>query len=515
MNGMRERGYRAVKRFFFLVFPLFGAFLFFSFLSRTDTSLGRQVVLLVDGNMSGRALVAREIGTRLARAGFKVSVGAFDAGRLDQFIIANPGALFLSDRTVQSDRYALKRTDHLFAAVAVTGRSSGRYSLTGAEFDRIAESDGVFYGTAEKAVAKRNGSVLIVPFDELSLRVKPLAVDGVFPSFRRMKDGSYPKIFRYSVYTREGRDLDAALAGSWISKSFSIIAGGDIMLARGTGQSVDRHGVDHPFEKIRTEMTIHDIACANLEGPISDRGRRFLPDKGIYFRADPKVIKGIVDSGLDFLSLANNHSLDWGVDALADTMSLLKTAGIRYAGAGRTREEALSPAVFRMGDKSVAFIAYNDVYPLSVSEERRSMQTLDLREGEIEKEIRLLKKKYDILIVSVHAGAEYNGKQEEEKTRKLRSLVDAGADVVLGHHPHVVQDIEIYRGRVVAYSLGNLIFDQSWSEQTSQGLLLEIGFVGQNPVYINPMPVVIERAQAQLAAGVLREEIVRELNSNN
>jgi poly-gamma-glutamate capsule biosynthesis protein CapA/YwtB (metallophosphatase superfamily) len=512
---MRESGYRAVKRFFFLVFPLFGAFLFFSFLSRTDTSLGRQVVLLVDGKMSGRALVAGDVGTRLARAGFKVSVGAFDADRIDQFLIANPGALFLSDRPLHSDGYALNKTDHLFAAVAVTGRSSGLFSLTGAEFDRIAESDGVFYGTAEKTVGKRKGSIVIVPFDGLSLRVKPLAVDGVFPSLCRMKDGSYPKLFRYSVYTRERRDLDAVLVGPWIAKSFSIIAGGDVMLDRGIGESVDRHGVDYPFEKIRAEMTLHDIACANLEGPISDRGRRFFPDKGIYFRADPKVIKGIVDSGLDFLSLANNHSLDWGVDALADTMSLLKTAGVRYAGVGRTREEALSPAVFRMGDKSVAFIAYNDVYPLSVSEERRSMLTLDLREGEIEKEIRLLKKKYDILIVSVHAGTEYNGKQEEEKARKLRSLVDAGADVVLGHHPHAVQDIEIYRGRVVAYSLGNLIFDQSWSVQTSRGLLLEIGFVGQDPVYINPMPVVIERAQARLAGGVLREEIVRELNSTN
>ena len=512
---MRESGYRAVKRFFFLVFPLFGAFLFFSFLSRTDTSLGRQIVLLVDDKMSGRDLVSKDVGMRLAHAGFKVSVGAFDAGRLDQFLIANPGALFLSDRPLQSDGYALKRTDHLFAAVAVTSRSSGLFSLTGAEFDRIAESDGVFYGTAEKTVVKTKGAVVIVPFDGLSLRVKPLAVDGVFPSFCRMKDGSYPKLFRYSVYTREGRDIDAALVEPWIAKSFSIIAGGDVMLDRGTGESVDRHGVDHPFEKIRAEMTMHDIACANLEGPISDRGRRFFPDKGIYFRADPKVIKGIVDSGLDFLSLANNHSLDWGVDALADTMSLLKTAGVRYAGVGRTREEALSPAVFRMGDKSVAFIAYNDVYPLSVSEEGRSMQTLDLREGEIEKEIRLLKEKYDILIVSVHAGAEYNGKQEEEKARKLRSLVDAGADVVLGHHPHAVQDIEIYRGRVVAYSLGNLIFDQGWSVQTSQGLLLEIGFVGLDPVYINPMPVVIERAQARLVGGVLREEIVRELNSNN
>jgi poly-gamma-glutamate synthesis protein (capsule biosynthesis protein) len=179
-------------------------------------------------------------------------------------------------------------------------------------------------------------------------------------------------------------------------------------------------------------------------------------------------------------------------------MSALDRAGIRHAGAGAWVDEASAPAVFDVRGTSVAFIALNDVYPFACSEPGASAMTFSLKDKELEAKIRELEAAHDVLIASVHAGAEYESRQEESKERAFRHLVDIGVDVVLGHHPHVVQGIEIYKGRVIAYSLGNFIFDQSWSAETSEGLLLEVGFAGAKPVYFNPMPISIQRAQARL-----------------
>jgi poly-gamma-glutamate synthesis protein (capsule biosynthesis protein) len=249
---------------------------------------------------------------------------------------------------------------------------------------------------------------------------------------------------------------------------------------------------------VKVELARHDIACANLESPVSSRGRKFLPVKGIYFRADPGVVRGIAESGLDFLSLANNHALDWGPDALSDTMGALKAAGILHAGAGATVDEAARPAVFDVRGRRVAFIALNDVYPFACEEGGKKAVTLGLRETTLGNRIAELKGRYDVVVATVHAGVEYQRHQEEAKERAFRHLVDLGVDVVLGHHPHVVQGIEIYKGRVIAYSLGNFIFDQSWSPETSEGLLLEVGFRGGTAVYCNPMPISIRNAQARL-----------------
>mgnify|MGYP000278481208 CR=1 FL=1 len=270
------------------------------------------------------------------------------------------------------------------------------------------------------------------------------------------------------------------------------------MLARGAGSAAAAFGPDYPFREIARELDRRDIACANLESPISSRGTKFHPGKGIYFRADPGVIEGIERSGLDFLSLANNHALDWGPDALSDTVRALRKAGVQSAGVGTSVDEAFAPAVFSVGGVSVAFIALNDVYPFFCFDGGKTAMTLALREESLGERIRRLKARYDIVVASVHAGVEYERKQEEAKERSFRHLVDLGVDLVLGHHPHVVQEIEIYKGRLIAYSLGNFVFDQSWSVETSEGLLLEVGFARGRAVYCNPLPISIRNAQARL-----------------
>jgi poly-gamma-glutamate capsule biosynthesis protein CapA/YwtB (metallophosphatase superfamily) len=493
-----------VKRFLLVLLSLFVAFAVFSFLARTEPYSRRGPAVFIDREMAGRELVSKDIGARFPAA------GVFDARSIHSYILANPDALFVTDKEIHSELYALKRTDYCFAPVAVTSRDSPLDSLEGARFDSLLLSQKGTYGEIVKRVAKGTLPIGVIPVETLNLELKPLRVDGIFPTFNNIKSRSYPKAIRANVYARENgrfssredilrrlRDtLDLKSPGE--KSSFSIIAGGDVMLARGAGVAVDSHGPDYPFREIKRELDRHDIACANLECPISARGTKFTPDKGIYFKADPEVLQGIRWSGFDFLSLANNHSLDWGPEALADTMNGLKRAGIRYAGAGTSVDEALEPAVFTVGDTSVAFIACNDVYPLACSESGKTAMTLSLEYEALGARIGKLKERYDILIASVHAGREYDRKQEKTKVQAFRLLADLGVDVVLGHHPHVVQDVEIYKGRVIAYSLGNLVFDQSWSPETSEGLLLEVGFTGKRAVYVNLIPVSIQKTQARL-----------------
>jgi poly-gamma-glutamate synthesis protein (capsule biosynthesis protein) len=461
--------------------------------------------------MTSAELVLRDIGERFHAAGF------FDASSIQSYIVANPDALFVTDKEIASGPYSLKRTVYRFSPVAVVNRDCPLETLSGALFDRVLLGQKGSYGSIAERVARGALPVGVIPLETLSLELKPLKVDGVFPSIGNIQSGSYPRAVLAFVYTREGglfssrEDILGRLSGPAGDVYFSVIGGGDVMLARGAGAAVASNGTDYPFREIKRELERHDIACANLESPISARGKKFSPDKGIYFRADPGVLRGIAGSGLDFLSLANNHSLDWGPYALADTMNALDDAGIRYAGAGTTADEAFRPAVFTVRGTSVAFIAINDVYPIACSEPGTSAMTFSLRDKTLDAKIRGLNAGHDVLIASVHAGMEYDREQEEYKERAFRHLVDLGVDVVFGHHPHVVQGIEIYRGRVIAYSLGNFIFDQSWSAETSEGLLLEVGFTGERPIYCNAMPISIQRAQARLlepAVAVAERELL-------
>jgi len=470
----------------------------FSFLARSGPSSTRGPVVFIDRGMPEAELVLRDVGERFHAAGF------FDDHSLQTYILSNPDALFITDKEVSSESYSLKRGVYRFAPVAVTNRGSALETLSGARFDSILLGQRGSYRDIAGRVAKGTLPIGVIPVGALNLELKALKVDGIFPTFGNIRSQSYPKALQAYVYARGNglfasrEDVLQRLTDPAEGKWFSIIAGGDMMLARGAGTAVAARGSDYPFREIKAELDRHDIACANLESPVSARGSKFSPAKGIYFRADPGVLPGIAWSGFDFLSLANNHSLDWGPAALSDTMDSLRNVGIRFAGAGTTADEAFEPAVFNVAGTSVAFIAINDVYPLSCSESGKTAMTLSLKDKTLGGRIKELEARYDIVIASVHAGVEYDRNQEEAKERAFRLLVDLGVDLVLGHHPHVVQDVEIYKGRVIAYSLGNLIFDQSWSVETSEGLLLEVGFSGERAVYCNPIPISIRQAQARL-----------------
>jgi len=253
---------------------------------------------------------------------------------------------------------------------------------------------------------------------------------------------------------------------------------GDIMLDRGTEYIIKKEGNGNfkfPFLKIADEFNNSDIVFGNLEGPISDKGTRV---GSIYsFRADPKAIEGLNYSGFNVLSLANNHALDYGKEALKDTFSRLKLTGISYVGAGLNENEAFFPVIKEIKDTKIAFLAYTNLgsqYWKATPESSGIAWISDMDLERVKTDIQNAKSQADIVIISLHSGEEYSQNITNFQTDFSKMAIDAGADLIIGHHPHVVQKNELYNGKYIFYSLGNFIFDQSFSEETMEGEIVKV-----------------------------------------
>ena len=249
---------------------------------------------------------------------------------------------------------------------------------------------------------------------------------------------------------------------------------GDIMLDRGVKNSVIKNfknDYSALFEKMDT-IKKSDIAFANLEGPASDQG---VDQKNLYsFRMNPVTIPTLRGAGLSVLSVANNHIGDWGRIAFFDTLARLKENEILYAGGGNNKTEAETPAIIEKYGIKIGFLGFSDKGPDNMAADDDRAGILLANNPRFEEIIKTASKQVDYLVVSFHFGGEYKAKYNERQELLAHQAIDNGAKIVVGAHPHVVQDTEVYKNGFIAYSLGNFIFDQSWSKGTMQGMLLEI-----------------------------------------
>jgi len=273
-----------------------------------------------------------------------------------------------------------------------------------------------------------------------------------------------------------------------------LVAVGDIMLSRGVAAASERHGDwGHPLAKVKDILREGDLVFGNLENPVTPGRKISLPE--MVLRAGPGTVPALKDAGFNLLSLANNHAMDFGRRGLLDTLQYLDQAGINYAGAGKTQAEAGSAKFLKVKGLKLAFLAFCDpvLAPASYRAPEPDAPGVAFREPEkIKTAVKNAAEKSDFVVVSLHAGAEYRPEPGHIQVQYARSAIDAGADLVLGHHPHVVQKVEKYRGKYIFYSLGNFIFDQMWSRPTREGLVARF-FINQSgitqieflPVYIN------------------------------
>ena len=255
----------------------------------------------------------------------------------------------------------------------------------------------------------------------------------------------------------------------------NLIAVGDIMLSRNVDGKMEEHkDYKYPFLKTAQFLKSTDITFGNLECPITPG--RDIKTGEIVFRADIESTEGLKYAGFDILSLANNHTPNFGQEGLKNTFKYLSQAGILYVGAGQDEEEAHTPKIFEKDGIKISFLAYNDsdVVPPSYEAMGNRAGTAFMNIEKMKADVRKTKTKSDFLIVSMHSGTEYAKNPNQRQINFAHSAIDAGADLVIGHHPHVIQDSEEYKGKYIIYSLGNFVFDQMWSEETREGLIAKI-----------------------------------------
>ncbi len=271
----------------------------------------------------------------------------------------------------------------------------------------------------------------------------------------------------------------------------TVVAVGDILLSRHVGKKIDLVGDPTlPFKNVSPWLVGADIAFGNLESPIAAGDVPLR--RGVVFRCLTRYVPGLVSAGFDVLSTANNHALDQGSDSLEFTLDCLEAHGIIAVGTRKKEDQCSFGRLIEKKGVVVGFLAYSyAAYNDGGAREDAQVATLHDRERVLD-EISGLKHKADVVFVSLHAGAEYRRKPEVQKMVFARAAIDAGADAIIGHHPHWIQPVEIYRGKPIFYSLGNFVFDQGDSVETSQGLMVEFRIRNKKLAGSRILPVALE-----------------------
>jgi poly-gamma-glutamate synthesis protein (capsule biosynthesis protein) len=251
-----------------------------------------------------------------------------------------------------------------------------------------------------------------------------------------------------------------------------FIAVGDIMLSRGVNRAIERAGNPLlPFGALGNLLTATDFNFGNLESPVS--GNDKIQGRGLVFNTKRNDTAGLIKYNFKIVSLANNHALDQGVKGLRFTQKFLDERQIEYIGVGETKRQAWQPKIItangiRIGFIGASYCSINDGGGVR-NEFVARVEEIEYLRASIEK----LKAESDFIVVTMHAGVEYTRKPARAQIAFARAAIDAGADLVIGSHPHWIQTFEQYRGRYVFYSLGNFIFDQR-KPDTKEGLMLQI-----------------------------------------
>lgn len=342
-----------------------------------------------------------------------------------------------------------------------------------------------------RALEADAGSMALVPASALGPTVQAATVAGVDP----LRDPT-----RYPLTT--GASPGAP------PKVTTVTVAGDIMLGRRVGAS-GRPGEE--LGPLQRRLASADLTIGNLESTLSDDGEP--RQGGDSFAADPDVLGALDAAGFDLLSLANNHTGDFGADAFRQTLQRLDDSPIARVGAGRDASEAWRPVVLAHGGVSFGFVAFNAIgeTPRATADRAGAAEVrMQPRTGppnrrdllRLTATIRDLARRVDVVVALPHWGQQYTNIPVRDQRRVGAAMVDAGADLVVGGHPHWVQGIQARNGRLIVHSLGNLVFDMDFSRATEEGVLAELVFWDDELKGVRFTPYVIGRDFApRLATG--------------
>ncbi|OXM16915.1 CapA family protein [Paenibacillus herberti] len=298
--------------------------------------------------------------------------------------------------------------------------------------------------------------------------------------------------------------------GSTIQLAFT----GDILLASKVAGLMDSKGLDYPFAGAAQYLSKPDLTAGNLETPITTKGKP-AQDKQFVFKGKPDYLKPLKKAGFDVVTLANNHTLDQGEEGLLDTMKYLDEADVPHVGGGRNDKEAYAPVVLERGGIKVAYVGVSRVLP-----------TVDWKAGpnkagvaeaydsaRAEAAIRAARSKADLVVVMVHWGKERADQPVDHQKLLARNFIDAGADLIIGSHPHVLQGFELYKGKWIAYSLGNFIFTSNSNSNTSESGVLDAVCTKDGRCGLKFRPMKIVQSRPQPVQGKQLEAQLKRLNS--
>lgn len=259
-------------------------------------------------------------------------------------------------------------------------------------------------------------------------------------------------------------------------KTITLNFVGDILAARAVELAMRKYGYDYPFIHVTDILSDADITFANLETPLigtATSGKTTIGGTTV-FRGDIAFADAIKKAGIDIVSLANNHMKDQGETGIVSTLQALDTSGVYHVGAGKNIDEARRLRIIEKQGVRVGYLAYNDAdvvpHTYHATDIQSGTNIMDISRAS--EDIAKARSQVDVLIVSMHSGTEYvTDHPNTKQTTFARSAIDAGADMVIGHHPHVLQPIEVYKGKYILYSLGNFVFDQPWPDTKESALL--------------------------------------------
>lgn len=293
----------------------------------------------------------------------------------------------------------------------------------------------------------------------------------------------------------------------------NLIAVGDIIMSRTVGIKIRESGDNAlSFRKVSDILSQGDITFGNLEAPFHNQGD--LVREGMTFKAEPEFIDGLKLASFDVMSMANNHTKNQGSDGLLFTFDLLNQNNIKFCGAGKNFNEAHQPAILEVNGQKFAFLAYTYSdgidFQTHLSQDEPDVAFWDIAQAQ--KDIQAVKLQVDAVIAYMHAGQEYSPKPIAEQIEFAHAAIDAGADLVLGSHPHWIQNTEKYKDKYIIYSMGNFVFDQEWSQETKEGVIVKLKYQDHKFNQAEFIPVIIENFnQPRVADGMEKDKILRQM----
>ncbi|WP_394580954.1 CapA family protein [Cytobacillus firmus] len=282
---------------------------------------------------------------------------------------------------------------------------------------------------------------------------------------------------------------------------------GDVMMGRHVGEVTKRHGADYLFRHVKPYFDASDYVSGNFEHPILKNvaSKYEQTDKSIHLYTDMDAIHAVKNAGFTVMNLANNHLMDYGEEGLRDTLDVFDRYNMDYVGGGENRKEAKEHINYQdVNGVRVATLGFTDAFVEGTiaTKDRNGLLSAnpDVLFDMIEKAKNEDHGNADLVVVNVHWGQEYDTEATPRQKALAKAMVDAGADIIIGHHPHVLQSFDVYKDGIIFYSLGNFVFDQGWT-RTKDSAMVQYNLTEDGKATIDVIPLQIEEAAPRLATG--------------